>query len=873
MALRILWDIYEAVILLDALINVLNGKIPRKKAIEVVSEELRQRAIQNGMKIDDVFRNTNGITLQMSVMEYAFTDGKHGLKNHGTPEIFQQAIDLYRNDRKEYEKILKEAKNMTITESVKDQFFGWLATKVSQSRLSEMYMMYDDIEYFCLKRNILKKKLFETTNIDNIKKAVNNLGSNKIFKIMYKKKYVKMCDAIRYYYTFLREHPELCNSNIKQSVTLSIENKPEINTVSEKPASNDTIINNSPEQVTTNNNIYTVDYYTDNSMAYTKPVSFAYFGDETYVKNWTQLFVEVVKVLLDDYPKTFKEFINQSVESEKRVAFTNEAGSKEMIAPHKVADNFYIETNFSATNILKKVKELLDICNLDYENLEIKYIKTNPTEKSNDNVQYNKVTAESESKNEKHNTVNNSLVDVLKQCFSTSYRLQSHLDWRRLQNSYESITGEKITLSREQVEYLLEQNCIVYDGKAYKPETMLSEEMKNRVFSYIEDSFNQGKKTIYYQAVFQEFSDEFLDHNIYDDKMLKQYLIHTAKNKYFYQKNYMTKEMFVREDPTDEIRTCLTNNVLPMKMDDLSKALSHIPNSKIKQILASNAEFALNSKQEYFCADSLILTDDDLNKIKNLIEQSIQDQEFISGNELYDAIKAKYPYMCEQNEAITPLGWRNALKYKFFNDFSFNGNIISQFGLSLSMADCFENFAKSRDRFTIDELLNFAKNNLGTVVYYDSLYKYAIRVSHNEFVSKNQCYFNVNETDKTLDRYCSGDYIPLSDIREFAVFPEAFMPWNIYLLEQYVAFYSDKYQLFHNNFNNDCVVGAIVKKTSNFSSFNDLIVDVLAKSNVELKKSQALNYLASNGYIGRRSMDNIETLLINARAIRNRKEK
>lgn len=30
MALRILWDIYESVILLDALINVLNNNIPRK---------------------------------------------------------------------------------------------------------------------------------------------------------------------------------------------------------------------------------------------------------------------------------------------------------------------------------------------------------------------------------------------------------------------------------------------------------------------------------------------------------------------------------------------------------------------------------------------------------------------------------------------------------------------------------------------------------------------------------------------------------------------------------------------------------------------------------------------------------------------------
>lgn len=710
MALKILWDIYEAVILLDALTNVLNGNITRMGAVKIVSEELRNRAIKNGIQIDDVFRNTNGIAFQMSVMEYAYTDGQHGLKNHGTPAIFQKAIDLYRNNRKEYEKILAEARSIALA-PVKNQFFEWLATRVPQYRLSEMYIIYDDIERFCLEKSILKQKLFETTNLSTIKKVVNTVESNKIFKIMYKNKRAKMCVAIRYYYAFLKEYTKPSAQTVKPVLqVLTPENENNI-------PKNDIIINNN----------------------------------------------------------------------------------------HKKLNSY------------------------------------------------------------------DTIIDILKQCLPTNYSLQSHLSWVRLQKSYESATNEKLALNQEQVEYLLKQSCIVYDGKVYNPKTMLNEETQNKLFSYIEDSFKQGKKTIYYQALFQKFSDEFLDSDIDNDKILKEYLMHTAKN-YFFQKNYMTKEIFIREDPIEEIRVCLTDNILPMKVDNLSEKLSHIPSSTINQILGSNVEFARNGKQEYFCADSLALTSDDLKKIKDLIEQSIQEQYFISGNELYDAIKSKYPYMCEQNESITPLGWRNALKYKLDGDFSFSGNIISTFGSNLSMSDCFENFAKSHDRFTIDELLTFSKN-LKTTVYYEPLYKYATRVSHDKFVSKSECYFNVNETDKILDRYCTGNYISLSYISEFAIFPETFMPWNIYLLEQYVAFYSHKYKLLHNSFNNDCVVGAIVKQTSNFSSFDDLIVDVLANSSINLEKNQALNYLVNNGYIGRRSMDSIESLLIRARAIRNRKEK
>ena len=45
MAVRIAWDIYEAVILLDALLKVQEGKLNRKEALDNVSKELRTRAL------------------------------------------------------------------------------------------------------------------------------------------------------------------------------------------------------------------------------------------------------------------------------------------------------------------------------------------------------------------------------------------------------------------------------------------------------------------------------------------------------------------------------------------------------------------------------------------------------------------------------------------------------------------------------------------------------------------------------------------------------------------------------------------------------------------------------------------------------------
>lgn len=54
MALRILWDIEEVVLMLDMLLKSLDGKLTRKEAIHQVSVKLRKRAVNKGIEIDDI---------------------------------------------------------------------------------------------------------------------------------------------------------------------------------------------------------------------------------------------------------------------------------------------------------------------------------------------------------------------------------------------------------------------------------------------------------------------------------------------------------------------------------------------------------------------------------------------------------------------------------------------------------------------------------------------------------------------------------------------------------------------------------------------------------------------------------------------------
>lgn len=61
MAERIMWDKYEAAILLEAVLKIENNSESKGNAIERVSRQLRSMAQNRGLSIDDTYRNTNGI--------------------------------------------------------------------------------------------------------------------------------------------------------------------------------------------------------------------------------------------------------------------------------------------------------------------------------------------------------------------------------------------------------------------------------------------------------------------------------------------------------------------------------------------------------------------------------------------------------------------------------------------------------------------------------------------------------------------------------------------------------------------------------------------------------------------------------------------
>ena len=70
------WDIYDSVVLLNGYLLVCKKSEPRAYIIRRVSADLRAMAIHRGRKIDEIFRNENGISYQMQSMDSAYKGRK-----------------------------------------------------------------------------------------------------------------------------------------------------------------------------------------------------------------------------------------------------------------------------------------------------------------------------------------------------------------------------------------------------------------------------------------------------------------------------------------------------------------------------------------------------------------------------------------------------------------------------------------------------------------------------------------------------------------------------------------------------------------------------------------------------------------------------
>ena len=189
MAQRILWDKYETALLIDTFWEIEKSPESRQILIKKLSEELRAKAVNAGMDIDDTFRNVNGITMQLSPIGHAFFPDRPSLT---TSAMFNNMVQMYLNDRAAYDTILLEARAMVKGKKANDenvdrrQAFGkWLSTKqTKRSSESSLVDAMDTGSRYSLSHKMSHKSFWEMT-LPEFEVASSAVLKKRWFRLLY----------------------------------------------------------------------------------------------------------------------------------------------------------------------------------------------------------------------------------------------------------------------------------------------------------------------------------------------------------------------------------------------------------------------------------------------------------------------------------------------------------------------------------------------------------------------------------------------------------------------------------------------------------------------------------------------------------------
>mgnify|MGYP000793124628 FL=1 len=149
--------------------------------------------------------------------------------------------------------------------------------------------------------------------------------------------------------------------------------------------------------------------------------------------------------------------------------------------------------------------------------------------------------------------------------------------------------GKNINIFDDQMDLKISESGIVYNGIVYAPSKMIDETTKQSLFDYIENQFANGIVCIYYNVLFEHFSQQFLGQIMVDGEMLRYYLeFYNIENMYHFDEEYFSQEMSANIDINQVVIDYVKAQGGCVTEDEVSTAFEYLPREKVIEAFSSN---------------------------------------------------------------------------------------------------------------------------------------------------------------------------------------------------------------------------------------------------------------------------------------------
>lgn len=624
---------------------------------------------------------------------------------------------------------------------------------------------------------------------------------------------------------------------------------------------------NSADSIQTRTGVL-LDWHSYSLLAFTTPVKCTYSGKPVlFFKTWESLYVELIKEIYEDYPQEFRGlliriFLNPSNSLSSGIKVSNKTDAANLKKAAQIADDLYIETYHSPTDIVSNIKQLMDICEISYDEIKIYYrlqiddqIEEDVTIDAPEEPEHDEIIEEVAI-----DDISDGIRQVLNQHFPYGFKLDSVRDLMRFRRFAEADAINNIPEDDDELKSKILSVGTVINEKLYAKREDLSEELRQ----IVKNIFSDGTIVIYYQALLEHEHEWMSSQHISSEEMLKELL-----QKYFpdchHARRFMVngKKQTEKDSLTAELKR-VWGDTASRSVDDLSADLPYIPTDNIWRGISGSPHFSRVTEGIYFLNERLIITDEEADAILDYVESACDKDGFASLGDLpLESIE-------EVNYEIPLPTIQSAVYGRLLSDqYTLNGKILTKDNAELNSIVLLKQYLSEKESCTFAEL---AEKNLELTGVsnrknvFQALYDGMVRVDANQFVTPSAVEFPIDEIDRVLSGLIPNHFCALREITTFALFPMCGQSWNHYLLESYCYRFSKHYSLSLINFN-DKNAGIITEKDFG-KSYPEMLAIAAARSDIELSPEAIGQYLFQNGYAAKSKFSQLSDVAAMAQTLR-----
>lgn len=616
------------------------------------------------------------------------------------------------------------------------------------------------------------------------------------------------------------------------------------------------------------------DFASPKSLSFTKPISISYFGDIiSEASSWRKLYVDFMKVIYEDYPHVIDEIAGRITTGSSVPLVIRIEDLSLAKVPGQFANGLYVEMNRSANDIMQNIKKILDLCNVDYENIEVEYARKQDADTSDANKNSKKVSSpdnhvelnildkesDAEEKNKDVSIDYYEIVDTIQSHYAFGFNINSPIELIKFRN-YFAQKNIECKLNDADLTSAIRQCGFEFNGKIY----ILEKETQEKLLSEVESFYEKGISIIYYDDYYTVNEDWLYDGKVLSSEMMKAFLEQSIKN-YQFKSNFIltssTKMTELEALKKDLIRVWGTQ--ILRTFSELKELLPFVPMDKIKYALSYGELFTWNSFETYSRNDYFTISDEQIERLVIAATEKCTE----NGNTSFDELPLED--IVAENYELSESALFDTV-FKFLSDkFERNNRVIVMKGDKIDTTSAIIKYCSGKESCTMSELETVMQDVSGELRYpvvIEAAHLAMTRVGVDSFVSDDHVLFDVQAVDSTLDSIVKGNGIGMLEVTTFGMFPFCGYSWNHFVLESFCRKYSEKYKyvcITPNSKN----AGAIVKKSCGLE-YHDLMAEAVARSDVEIDEKAVYDFLVSTGYMIKRQYNNMKDLLEKANLLR-----